>query len=155
MNRILAIDPGTFTGWASDLNGVRESGCEVFQPRRGQSPGWRFIKFNVWLYAWSAKKIQLIVYEKPIRLHQSWAAAEVALGLGTRIQEFAARENIPCKVVTNNQVKQFATGNGRAEKEQMVRAAQVLKRGVLDHNEADALWLLEYAKARLVQKAAS
>lgn len=152
MSRILAIDPGTYCGWASLLNGERKSGCEIFEVRKHESRGWRFIRFSVWLYAWRNRGLELVVYEKPIRLHQSWAAAEVALGFGTRIQEFCARDRIPFEVVANNQVKQLATGNGRAEKEAMVKAARMLKPGIVDHNEADALWLLEYAKAHLAEK---
>ena len=44
-------------------------------------------------------------------------------------------------------LKQFATGSGRAGKEDMIhRATEVFNKRILDDNEADALWLLEYAK---------
>jgi hypothetical protein len=144
----LAIDPGTYCGWSALIKGERTSGCAVFENEPGEDRGWRYIRFSVWLYRWRGEGLNLIVYEKPLIMRGSLAAAEVALGIGTRIQEFAARERIPFKIVANNVIKKWATGNGRAEKETMVRAAQVLKKGVTDHNEADALWLLAYSEAQ-------
>ncbi len=145
---ILALDLATRCGFAFEsIAGARESGVADFSPRKRQVYGWRFIHFNVWLYKWSERDLDLVIYEKPIPFHSGQAAAQLAYGFSTRVEEFCARLRIRCESVQPNVLKKFATGNGRAEKAEMIRFAQALKKGVTDDNEADALWLLEYAKS--------
>lgn len=95
-----------------------------------------------------------MVYEKPIPFHSSQSASMVAFGLASRVEEFCARQNIRCEAVPNTTIKKWA-GAGRSDKEAMVKAAQVLKPGVTDHNESDALWLLEYALGNFAQEKVS
>ena len=63
----------------------------------------------------------------------------------TEALAFAAKYNIETMPVHTATLKKFATGNGRASKEDMVKAA--IQRGwnPVDDNEADAILLLEYA----------
>ena len=145
---ILALDLGTNTGWARGGDEPRiESGVQLFDVRRGESPGMRYLRFNVWLQeigAWP----QLIVYEQTH--NRGGAATEVAAGFATRVQEFCAARGIEHAAVHSGTLKKFATGHGNAKKPEMVQAAQKLKPGVTDDNEADALWLLEFGRQRLV-----
>lgn len=143
---VLAMDLATTTGYAALIAGVRTSGSVCCPVKPSEHRGWRFIRFNHWLYKWRERGLDLVVYEKPIPFHSSQSASMVAFGLASRVEEFCARGNIRCEAVANTSIKKWA-GAGRSDKEAMVKAAQILKPGVLDHNEADAIWLLDYAVA--------
>lgn len=149
---ILALDLATTTGFAATLGEDHISGVVSFPVIGKESRGMRFARFNHWLYTWKDRQLELVVYEKPIPFHSSQAASELAYGFATRVQEFAARHHIECRAVQNNVIKKFATNHGGADKQAMVAAAQALKKGVKDHNESDALWLLEFAKHNLGER---
>lgn len=154
MNRILALDLATHTGWAADLAGERTSGVAHFPVVGRESDGMRFVRFNVWLYGkWKEAKLDIVVYEQSH--HRGRAATEVAIGMCTRVQEFCARRGIPFQTVHNSSVKKFATGGGRAEKYAMVKAARMLKASVVSDDEADALWILEFAKSKFAKRLGS
>lgn len=148
MNSTLALDLATHCGFAFESAGVRESGVADFSPRKREAYGWRFVRFTVWLYKWHERNLDLVVYEKPIPFHSGQAAAQLSYGLSSRVEEFCARYAIRCECVQPNVLKRHATGHGNATKEMMVKMAQVLKAGVSDDNECDALWLLDYAKVK-------
>jgi hypothetical protein len=150
MTSTLALDLATHTGFAFECSGVRESGVMDFSPRKNEAYGWRFVRFTVWLYKWQKRNLDLVIYEKPIPFHSGQAASQLAFGFSSRVEEFCARYGIRCECVQPSILKKFATGNGAAKKENMIRFAQALKPGVTDDNEADALWLLEYAKAKFM-----
>ena len=46
---ILALDLGSTCGWALRPDGRLESGVQVFDLKRGESPGMRFVRFSAWL----------------------------------------------------------------------------------------------------------
>lgn len=141
---ILALDLSLTTGWAARVAEQRSSGVIEFPVLRGEFEGMKYARFNHWLYSkWNETALDMVIYEQA---HQRGRyATEVAYGLGTRVKELCARKNIPCKTVHSGTLKKFATGDGHAEKAAMVTCAQVLKRGVTSDDEADALWILEYA----------
>jgi Holliday junction resolvasome RuvABC endonuclease subunit len=150
--RILTLDLATRTGWASWDGERRESGFVDFLTKRGESPGCRYIHFNRWLHATiEAVEPELIVYEQPFVM-RSGAAAEIALGLATRVQEACALRGIEHQPVNGSTLKKWVTGRGNAKKPDMVAA--VIRRFYfvteLDDNEADAIALLEYTLANLV-----
>ena len=152
---ILALDLGTKTGWAIRYAGAVESGVQVFDVKRGESSGMRYIRFNRWLEMTlrpdiSPKTPTLLVYEQT---HQrGGAATEVAAGFATRVQEFAARHGYEHAAVHSGTLKKFATGKGNAGKPEMIAAAREKWPDVeiIDDNHADALWLLEYARVEIV-----
>ena len=146
--RVLAIDPGTHCGWAASYDGRTESGVEDFSLTRGESPGMRFIRFRSWLHEMCAStKPQLILYEQPHM--RGGAATDVLVGMTTRIEEECALRGMEHKAVHSQTLKKATAGTGRADKEAMLKAANVLwadslGRAVKDDNEADALSLLAY-----------
>ena len=145
---VLALDLGTRTGWALAEHGRVESGVQVFDVRRGESPGMRYLRFNRWLDD-VGPRVSLIVYEQT---HQrGGAATEVAAGFATRVQEFCARLGLEHAAVHSATLKKFATGRGNAKKPEMVAAARsrLGYRGD-DDDEADARWLLAYAEAEIL-----
>jgi len=153
---ILALDLGMRTGYAIRENGRVESGVQVFDVKRGESPGMRYLRFNRWLadvchagldavFGRDALAVGFIVYEQTH--HRGGAATEVAAGFATRAQEFCARHGLEHAAVHTATLKKFATGHGNAKKPEMIAAAQArFGYPVADDNEADALWLLAYAE---------
>jgi Holliday junction resolvasome RuvABC endonuclease subunit len=150
--KILALDLGTHTGWASWDGARRESGVQVFDVKRGESPGMRFIRFNRWLHeTLNAVKPELIVYEQAWGNMRSGTAAEVALGLATRVQEACALHKIEHQPIHGTTLKKWTAGSGNAGKPQMISAVNE-RFGppfITDDNEADARALLEYAKVNV------
>lgn len=149
--RILALDLGTKTGWAT--NCPQESGVQEFLLNRGESPGMRYIRFRAWLEEMiEIVKPDVIVYEQTHM--RGGYATELAHGFSTRVQEICAKYGIEHAAVHSATLKKFATGSGRAKKEDMIKAAHT-KLGVskrIDDNEADALWLLKWGIENLVTK---
>lgn len=142
---VLALDLGRTSGWAV-WNGVRiESGIVTFELKRGESSGMRFILFNSWLEDMISNIApSLVVYE--MAHHRGGYATELLLGLVTRVQEMCARFRIDYTSVHSATLKKKATGSGRASKEEMIKAAELLvNRKVLDDNEADAVMLVKVA----------
>jgi crossover junction endodeoxyribonuclease RuvC len=149
--KILALDLGTHAGWALLESGHVESGVQISDVKRGESPGMRYLRFNRWLeeMAGGDPRPGVIVFEQAH--HRGGAATEVAAGFSTRVLEFCARHGIEHASVHTATLKKFATGKGNADKEAMVQAArQRFKPALADDNEADALWILEYARRELM-----
>jgi len=147
--KILALDMATVTGWATNVKG-RRSGTIEFALKRGESPGMKFLRCRAWLnklYKLFDTKINVIIYEQAH--HRGGAATACCVGLVTEVQAFAAEHGIEVMPVHTATLKKFATGNGRANKADMVKAAKANGWNPVDHNEADAILLLEYAGAEL------
>jgi Holliday junction resolvasome RuvABC endonuclease subunit len=147
---ILALDLGTRTGWALWDGSRTESGVQVFDLKRGESPGMRFVRFNGWLSSWAPNghRPALVAYEQTH--HRGGAATEIAAGFATRIQEFCARHGIEHTAVHSATLKKWTTGKGNADKRAMVAAVARRWKAVEDDNEADAIALLHYALGELV-----
>lgn len=143
---VLALDLGTRTGWALLEHQRLESGVQVFDVKRGESPGMRFLRFNRWLDEFPA--LDVVVYEQT---HQrGGAATEVAAGFATRVQEYCARRGIEHAAVHTGTLKKFTTGSGAAKKPAMIAAVSARWKAVTDDNEADAVALLFFALENLV-----
>ncbi|HVI07022.1 MAG TPA: hypothetical protein VND65_01885 [Candidatus Binatia bacterium] len=149
---ILALDLATTTGFASEIRGFRSTGFKNFAPRGTEGPGWRWIRFSVWLYTWKDQPLELVVIERPIPNPNNRHSGELAFGLSTRVEEFCARQNLRLETLHNATVKKYFTGDGRAEKEDMIRMAQRIDPKIENDNEADALLLLQYAKLVTLKK---
>lgn len=145
--KVLALDTGTKTGFAIGYPDDKiESGVQDFSLKRGESAGMRFIIFRAWLEKIiTATAPDLIVYEQAH--HRGGAATDLCVGMTTRIVEIAALHDINCTSCHSAKLKKFATGSGRASKEDMIVAAEKLT-GIKpqDDNEADALCLLAFAR---------
>ena len=142
---ILSLDMATLTGWAVGFSADR-SGVKKFDVPRGASPGTRFLRMTRWLMQTiRTYNIELVVYEMP---HQrGGAATEIALGFAATVQQVCAHLGIEHYAVRADTVKIFATGKGKASKEEMmVQCAAKLGLVAEDDNHSDALWILAWAK---------
>lgn len=149
MGAVLAIDPGTTTGWAVRLeDGTEMSGTWCFKPRRGDGAGVRFLRFQAKLDEFHKMyPLTRLVYELPAGHYKSGAADDVIKGLVAHTQSWCEKNEVPCEGVSPKEIKKFATGKGNANKDAMLNAAWA-KWGKFteDDNEADARWILEWLR---------
>ncbi len=143
----------TETGWALYANGIRDSGYMRFAVGRGESPGMRFVRFRKWLgemtFGPKVPKLDLIVYEQAH--HRGGAATAVGVGFVTVLLEFCAQFDIQHTSVHSLTLKKWVTGSGRASKEEVMGAlARRFDFTTTNDNEADAVAMLEYARAEVV-----
>jgi len=144
--RVLAIDPGLKTGWAYSDGTFIESDVEDFLARHRESRGMVFMRFRTWLglmlMVWD---VELVVYEQAHL--RGGAATELIVGMTTRIQEECCKHCINYTAIHSATLKKYATGSGRAKKEDVIRVAQERygKKG-LTSDEADALMMLAWAR---------
>lgn len=155
--KILALDLATRTGFATWDGTRRESGFVDFVTKRGESPGMRFVRFSRWIDEMVRVVIGpdgpegIVFYEQPFVM-RSGAAAEISLGFATRVQEACAAHGVEHQPIGGSTLKKWTTGKGNAKKPAMIAAVNE-RFGppfVSDDNEADAIALLEYARAELV-----
>lgn len=142
---ILALDLATKTGWAHSY-GI--SGVQDFSPRRGDSPGMRWLNFRGWLNRiLETAPVELIAYEQAH--HRGGAATHVAHGMIACVESVAAERGIELTSRHTATIKKHALGKGRGDKSDMMQAARKMGWHPADDNEADALWLLDLVKSEL------
>ena len=147
--RIVAIDPGLRLTGIAVLDTVEYPGCPPHlrsaSSGRIKNPVARLLHWYEHfrkLFLMSAPDLVLIegyAYARPYQAHQM---GELGGVLRLTLAEFG----YPFIVVAPGTLKKFATGNGNAGKDQMLSTAvRKLDYEGHDHNDADALWLLEMA----------
>ncbi len=145
---VLAVDIATKTGWATNIN--RTSGVQVFDVKRGESPGMRFLRCRGWLSEMLSLLggIDVIAYEQAH--HRGGAATACCVGLVSTVQAFAAEHGIELMAVHTGELKRWATGKGNAGKPAMIEAARARGWHSVDDNGADAQLLLEFTQQQLL-----
>lgn len=142
---ILSLDLGTNTGWAVLRDGVKNNGSMSFTPKRGESPGMRFLRFSAWLseICGLIGDVGLIVYEMPH--NRGGAATHIAHGLVAEVEKWQAQHpNAQITSCHSATLKKWATGKGNATKDQMLAEASERGWTVNNDDEADAALMLEW-----------
>ncbi len=137
--KIIAFDLGANMAWAD----LAQTAHHFFEGNRVV----RFAAIASWLQGFSWKKYDVVVYETPLARGQ--AATRSLWGIAGILEAAVTCANLPIVDVAVPTIKKFATGNGFAAKDDMIKAAQ--KFGYIGQNEheADAVCLLNYAIANL------
>jgi crossover junction endodeoxyribonuclease RuvC len=138
---VVALDLGTKMGWAVLEDGQRFSGTEEFQSGRFEGGGMRYLRFRRWL----AKLGPGEVYFEEVRFSKTTDAAHVYGGMLATLTAWCEEHGVPYMGVPVKTVKKHATQNGNAGKPAMVAAARARGWEPRDDNEADALWILDWA----------
>ena len=127
-----------------------DSGTASFEPTRNDSSGFRFLLFKSWLKGRIIDLApDLIMYEAP------WCvgnyAKQVLFTMVGIMQMLAAEFMIDHTSTEPKALKKWATGNGNAKKEDMIKRAHELFPDVkiVDDNHADALLLAAQIQERL------
>lgn len=157
---ILALDQATTTGWAvTDGDGhILDSGVWRLADRNrtGESRGMRYIRFEAYLrQAIEQWTPDLIIHEQT--LLRGGAATEIANGLKALVLKTAAAYGLEVSCVHTSELKHWATGDGKADKDRMVMAAEGFcltqrrshgNRPLIDDNEADAVLIGLWASSK-------
>ena len=144
MSKILAIDPGTVTGWAFSDGQFSVSGTWNFKPRRGDGAGMRFLRLRSKLDEVYGLRggLDRLIYELPAGQYKSGAADDVIKGMVSHIQSWAESVDVPYEGVAPAELKKFAVGKGKANKDLVLAAAKARWPEITDHNAADAMFIL-------------
>jgi Holliday junction resolvasome RuvABC endonuclease subunit len=153
VDRIVAIDPGTTTGWAVGARGQpdRVGLWKLPRPKR-ERRGPRFRVFRELLAELIGEApTDLVAYERVMR-HEGTDAAHLYGGLVAVLMELCEVSGVSYAGYLPHHLKQHATGHGNAHKPAMVasaRARPCWRRLIVeDDNAADALWLLDLARTK-------
>lgn len=144
MKRWLGIDPATKTGWSApgDVGGVWTLSTKE------EHAGLLLVRLRQHLLAAIEEhRIDAVVFEVASQ-GTSWGSKKEWHGMVRGIITMVAAEcRIPFKFFVPTSIKNFATGSGRAEKWQMVRAFKTfVGREPIDDNEADAYFVRRMAE---------
>ncbi len=148
IKNILALDPATHCGWAHSNN---KSGVWDLSIKADESREMRLVRFRANLQKIKNDfGIDLLVFEASRNLRYG-PAVKLAAQFQAVIELFCHDNKINYKGYSAKPIKKFATGNGNANKEKMIAAAQSRWPDIklVSDDHADALWLLEYAKDEL------
>jgi len=140
--RIIAFDLGKNMAFAINLNGI-QTGRITFDGIRSHRQG----KLLDWLQTLPWEKYDAVIYETPFARGRD--ATRSLWGIAGVIEAVASKHYKPVVDAAVPTIKKFATGHGKASKEEMIAAARKFGyRGENEH-EADAVCLLCYAEANL------
>lgn len=134
--RVLAIDPGSASGWYfTDGDTIR---LTTFVVTRKATKGQRLKQF--FKYGRTFKDIDHLIYEDPYVA--SFKSARFQYAMTGLIEILAAEHSAELTVLHPTTLKKFATGTGRATKDEMIaRAQEECDVSVNDEHQADAYWL--------------
>lgn len=147
---ILAVDLGNEFGWAIKQSSTIDSGWDHLT-RGKRDTGEKFILFAAWLQELNNLELTEIWYED-VRRHNGLYAARAYCGYLAVLQMYAYKRCIPCSGVGVGQIKKFWTGNGRADKQMMVKEANRRGFDTDNDNQVDALALLHYVMRGVTER---
>lgn len=149
---IIGLDLGAKFGYAVlDKNGFRiDSGTLKLGKRTGDS---QLVLWDRLTEIISTNYPSAVGYEEVRGRHSSLFAAHAYGGYQSIVMMATASFSVNLVGVTVQQIKKLATGAGRAEKEEIICAANDRWFvGDIDSNEADALWCAEVTRQLLYGK---
>lgn len=158
---VLALDLGLHCGWALgcameharsdnltlDIMGSGTWELAPTKQRRFEGGGMRWLRLRRHLEELDGLYSLSRVVVEEVRAHKGTAAAHAYGGALATVTtwceslEFA----LPYEAIPVATIKRHATGKGNANKAKMIAAAEARGWTPGDDNEADALWLLDYA----------
>ncbi len=143
---ILALDLGTTTGWASQVDGIIHSGAATFRAGRYDGGGMRYLRFQHWLDQLDDDSGGLAaIYFEEVRRHIGTDAAHLYGGFLATLTAWCERQGVAYQGVPVGTIKRFATGKGNAGKDAVVAAMRQRGFRPADDNEADAIAILLWA----------
>lgn len=143
--KIIALDLGSNMGLAHNGMGVPIIEHKKFEGTRAH----RVYGIMTWLdnrfsQIRAACDIDLVVYERPFG--RGMDATRCGWGIAGVVEGIATKHGWACTDTDPQTIKKFATGKGRAEKPEMIAAAQRMGYTGSNEHEADAFCLLKYSE---------
>jgi len=151
--KVLALDPATKCGWAHSCGA---SGTWDLSVRRDESGGMRLIRLEGKINEVQRDVgVDLVVYEAARHAAPKMQGALVVQAmLQGVLVAWCEKNQIEYRGYSPSEIKRRATTKGNASKDAVFKAAQARWSNVRDHNEADALWLLDLALQEYGEEAA-
>lgn len=161
--KLLALDTSTYAGWALFPAGGAVPRCGTWRAPKSWAPedyGPRFKAFHDFLCDMiTVHQPDVLAFESPVlpRGSASMQTTEhtlrLLIGFAAIVELVATLRGLQCVEVNVATAKKALTGNGRAEKDDMVVAATRRGFPVGDHHQADACAVALVAYADLEQRA--
>jgi Holliday junction resolvasome RuvABC endonuclease subunit len=152
---ILAFDLSKSCGWAFSV-GWQQPTFGVKELPRGEhvTEGKVFHAFRQWLSEMCQfNNPDLLMFEAPmVGGEQMRTSAYLLIGLAALVEEYAESVGIDCAQEAVVTVRKHFCGSGRAKKDDVGFRCRQLGWNVTDHNAADALALLDFARASVLQR---
>lgn len=146
--KILALDPAAKCGFAWSDGTLREYGVWQIALAEREHPGARLERLREHIYeAYRDWGFERLAYEDAQHGSPNFTIQGLHAELRGVIKLVACELDVDAIPINPTTLKSWATGSGRADKGQMIRACQtVLGVTTDDDNIADALFVLELAK---------
>lgn len=152
---IAAFDLGGACGWATQIGSELSHGWwKLTTASKKDTPGTRFSRFrhNItdMLERFTDITNTLFVYEN-VCGHRGVKAAHAYGGYRAILLDVLEERGVcgNCYPVNVGEIKRYATSNWKESKEGMIGALETLNIHVKSDDEADAIWLLLYARDNL------
>lgn len=143
--KIIAFDLGRNMAWACNCYGKMTTDHKLFEGERAHRQG-ELMNF-LGLMMPSPAECDAVVYETPFARGRD--ATRSLWGIAGIIEACATDAGLAVVDVAVPTIKKFATGHGKACKEEMIAAARKFGYKGSNEHEADAVCLLKYAEANL------
>ena len=149
--RIIGLDLGTTTGFAfTEGESVvpQQTGTINLANKRHENGGMRYIRFKGFLkditdgVLVAKSKSDAVIFYEEVVFHRGADAAHVYGGWLAILHSYCDERGIAYSGVPIGTIKKRATGSGRANKEDMIRAARKEWGTTMTHDQADAAWVL-------------
>lgn len=144
---VLALDLGTYTGWAfAGRDGSMVYGTEHFLQRNKWHAGQRWSNFRAWLSKTIVERQVEVLWYEDVKNHAGVLAAHVYGGYLAMVEMVCAQHNVRLEKVGVKQAKKAWTGNGNAGKPEMIATAKAKGFRIASDEDdtADALAILSY-----------
>lgn len=140
MTALLAIDPGSFTGWAVGAGDAIMFGTWKLRLTLRGGRGGRLLQLEQHIEAANDRHaLGRVVFEEPYV--GRFAAPALSLGgMVAVVQLWAARRGVPCHGFQPREIK-AGIASGRASKAEMIARVRALGYPVEDEHQADAVAL--------------
>ncbi len=153
--RVIGLDLGTQCGYAfTETNKVvgAQTGAWDLRPKRFEGGGFRYLRFGENLYeligrnvgkSGSRKADDVAVFFEEVGYHRGADAAHVYGAFYGKLQEICDKLGVPYRGIPIATIKKRATNSGRANKTDMINAAQREWDVAMTDDQADAAWVLQ------------
>jgi len=146
--RILAIDPGSITGYAYFDGSKVSYGVWELYSKRDEGVGYRYIRFKHFLSKLKQEQgIDVMFYEE-VRRHAGVSAAHMYGAIVGHLQAFCEENKIPYKSIPIGTWKKHSIGSGNANKEKVLEVMKKKYPELEQQDAADALGILQYVMER-------
>jgi hypothetical protein len=145
--RVIGLDLGTQCGYAWTETGEvvgAQTGAWDFRAKRFEGGGFRYLRFGEALRELTfMRSDECCVFFEEVGYHRGADAAHVYGAFYGKLQEVCDSAGIPYRGIPIGTIKRRATNHGRANKEDMIRAAFHEWSVRMTDDQADAAWVLQ------------